>query len=288
MDMKQLRYFVAVADEGSISSAAKKLYLTQPPLSTQLKELEAELGCVLFERGPRRITLTEPGKTLYSYAKSILDLTRVAKEEVADTADTERGTVRIGIVSSLACGKALKWISDFVENNPEIRFEITEGNTYQLLELMKSGVIHLALIRTPYQKDGTLSFPLATDRMVAVGRPEFFSDSEKIAIRDLEKFPLIVYRRWEATLKEVFEKQEIRPKIRILADDARTVVKCAELGLGLAVVPRSAVEVLDESTACVREINGASLESAMEIVRPDSGYLPECCRRFLDFLKNGK
>ena len=64
MDLKQLNYFVTVADEGSITAGAKKLFLSQPPLSTQLRDLEEELGCVLFERGPRHITLTEPGKTL--------------------------------------------------------------------------------------------------------------------------------------------------------------------------------------------------------------------------------
>lgn len=285
MDLKQLKYFITVADEGSITAGAKKLFLSQPPLSTQLKSLEEELGCVLFERGSRHITLTEPGKTLYSYAKTILDISRVAKEEVSSAADPARGTIRIGMVSSLVCNRALHWVSAFSKNNPGIDFEITEGNTYQLLEQLESGTIHFALIRTPYARNRVEHFRIATDRMVAVGVPTFFEKKGTVSLEEIVRSPLIVYRRWEATLKNKFAEKELKSNIHILADDSRTVVKAAEMGLGVAIVPKSASESITDKNVEIRDIADCDLYSDMEIVQIQDGYLPGCAKGFLQFLK---
>ena len=288
MDLKQLNYFVTVADEGSITAGAKKLFLSQPPLSTQLKALEEELGCTLLERGPRNITLTEPGKTLYTYAKTMLNLSRVAKEEVCSEADPAKGTVRIGMVSSLVCDRAMRWLADFSSQNPEINFEITEGNTYQLLEQLDAGALHFAMVRTPYGKGNRESFSLTADRIVAVGRASLFPKRKHLRTEDLEAVPLIVYRRWEATLKAAFSEKELKGRIRILADDARTAVKAAELGLGLALVPESAVEVLSEKDTVFLPIRDLNLLSTVEIVRIPGRYLPGCSQKLLTFLKEQK
>ena len=101
MDLKQLSYFVKIVEEGSISGAAKKLFMSQPPLSSQMKLLEAELDCTLFERGSRTIRLTEAGETLYNYSRSLLQLSNVAKQETMNAARHFNGVLRIGIVSSL-------------------------------------------------------------------------------------------------------------------------------------------------------------------------------------------
>ncbi len=286
MDLKQLHYFVTVADEGSITAGAKKLFLSQPPLSTQIKELEKELSCILFERGARKITLTEAGKALYNYAKTILDLTRVAKEEVSSTANPDRGIVRFGMVSSLVCARPLRWVAAFSQQNPEIDFEITEGNTYQLLDQLSAGVLHFALVRTPYPKGRLESVRIASDRLVAVGHPEAFPDEFEISPEDLSKKPLIIYRRWEATLKQYFSLQGASPRIHILADDARTVIKAAELELGIAIVPQSAVEALSSQNTVARTISGEGILSATEIVYTPDGHLPGCAQKFLEFLKD--
>ena len=85
MDFHQLQYFVAIAESGSITAAAKKLFLSQPPLSMQMKRLEKELGCILFLRGAREVQLTEAGKLLYTRAKSMLELRRITEEAVSYT-----------------------------------------------------------------------------------------------------------------------------------------------------------------------------------------------------------
>ena len=106
MDLKQLEYFVTVINEGTISSAARKLNLSQPPLSAQMKSLEQEIGSQLFFRGPRQIELTEAGRILYERSKDILDLSSRTLQELSDYREGKSGVLRIGIVSS-AHDKAL-------------------------------------------------------------------------------------------------------------------------------------------------------------------------------------
>lgn len=101
MELKQLSYFVAVAEEGSITAAARRLYISQPPLSTQMKLLEQELGCQLFERGRSAIRLTEQGAILYRHALTLLEISRAARDEVLSSTGEVRGTLRLGVVSSV-------------------------------------------------------------------------------------------------------------------------------------------------------------------------------------------
>lgn len=106
MDLKQLRYFTTVAEEGTISAAAKKLFMSQPPLSTQMKLLEQELGCSLFERGQKHIRLTETGRLLYDRAQTLLRMEASMRQDVEACARTEKDTIRIGVVSSVICTRA--------------------------------------------------------------------------------------------------------------------------------------------------------------------------------------
>ena len=285
MDLKQLHAFITVADEGSISAGAKKLYMTQPPLSSLLKGLEEELNCTLFERGARRITLTEPGKTLYAHAKTLLDLRRVAEEEVRAVAAPDRGTVRVGIVSSLAGTTALEWIREFSETYPEIDFAITEGNTFQMLDLLSAGTIHTALVRTPYQKGSFRAVRMTQEPLVAVGSAAYFAPRRKTAdLPLLAKAPLIVYRRWSEPLREIFRQNGIAPRIRVLADDARTVIAAAETGLGIGIIPASAAPCVDPARAAVRSVRGLNLSSAVELISDPSRHIPDCARRFIAHL----
>ena len=101
MELRQLTYFITVVEEGTISSAARKLNLTQPPLSAQMKQLEAECGCVLFERTSRRIQLTEAGRMLYNRALTLLELADITRQELKDYREGTSGTLRLGVVSSV-------------------------------------------------------------------------------------------------------------------------------------------------------------------------------------------
>lgn len=174
MELKQLHYFVTVIQEGTISAAARKLNLTQPPLSAQMKLLEQEVGCPLFERGSRRIQLTEAGRMLYNRAVTMLEYADITRQELADYLKGTSGTLRLGVVSSVGSTHLVRIVRDFHEIHPQIAFELMEANTYQLLEQLKASLLELAIVRTPFSDQGFTSCRILEEPMLAVGNRRFF------------------------------------------------------------------------------------------------------------------
>lgn len=241
MDIRQLRYFVAVIEEGTITAAARKLNISQPPLSMQMHLLEEELEVCLFERGARQIKLTDAGSMLYQYALEILELEDAAREEIGNLRAGKKGTLRIGLVSSSDSAGLYQGLHRFHKNYPEISFKIYEGNTYELLEYLEKGKIELAVVRTPFPEHNLEQVLLQTDCMVAVGQSRFFQkvSGQEISIRELTGVPLILYRRWEKIIRSCFEEESVKPDIFCLNDDARTSLQWAAAGMGVALVPSS-------------------------------------------------
>ena len=168
MDIKQLTYFITIAEEGTITHAANKLHMAQPPLSTQLKLLEDELGIKLIERGARKVKLTDAGKILYKRAKHILEITNSTTKEIEEFRKGIQGTLRLGTISSSGTALLSKRIINFNKKYPNIKFEIHEGNTYELIEKMNSGIIEVGIVRTPFNSQNFECIFLETEPMVAV------------------------------------------------------------------------------------------------------------------------
>lgn len=289
MDLKQLNYFVTVVNEGNITAAAKKLFMSQPPLSTQLKLLENELGCVLMERGSRQIKLTEAGRTLYNYANTLLEISRIAREEVQYFADRNNGTIRVGIISSVICSSTMNTLIEFSQMYPNMVFEITEGNTYELLKNLHANTIHCALIRSPYSSDNLTSVTIDCDTLEAVGKSELFdTESSEVTLHELSDKNIILYRRWEHIIRALFEENDLDIHCRFINDDARTTIRFAECGLGIGIIPKSAAELVHGENMVRKTIAGANIESRIELVYNPSAYIPKCTKLFIDHLTENK
>ena len=113
MELRQLECFAAVVEEGSISAAARKLHMSQPPLSLRMHQLEAECGVTLFVRGARQITLTEAGNLLFRYAREILELETAAGADLESLRRGRRGNIRLGLISSCGCRELYDGIRRF-------------------------------------------------------------------------------------------------------------------------------------------------------------------------------
>lgn len=289
MDLKQLQYFRTIVEEGSITAAARKLFMSQPPLSCQIKLLEEELGCTLFERGPRSIQLTEAGHTLYNYALSILDLSDAARQDTITSAKKHNGIIRIGIVSSIICSAALTWIQEFSELYPETRFEIIEGNTYDLVSRFKTSSIHLALLRTPFNQNGLLCKKIFTDSLVVIGHKKYFnSDSPSITLNELSELPLILYRRWHDIIRERFEAEHLQMNCYCINDDARTTFSFVEFGMGVGMVPQSTVSLINNPEITCKAILKCNITSDVVIAYNSDHYLPECSKDFINYISQKK
>ena len=286
MDLKQLKYFVTVAEEGTISSAAKKLFMSQPPLSTQMRLLENELGCQLFERGKKHIRLTETGKLLYERAQNLLRMEAGMRQDIEACSGNEKNTIRLGVVSSVICTRAGEWISGFLSENSGVRFEITEANTYSLLEKLRADMIHTALVRTPFAESEFEVHGLVREKMIAVC--PYGQCSEEITMSQLAAKPLILYRRWESIIMQAFRERSLEPHCVCICDDARTAVDLAERCVGSAVVPQSAAGLVHPERADCVEISDCPIETEIVLVHKPNAYFPDSVRRFENYLIGNK
>ncbi|MDO4333433.1 MAG: LysR family transcriptional regulator [Eubacteriales bacterium] len=290
MELKQLSYFVTVAEEGTISSAARKLNLTQPPLSAQMKLLEQECGCLLFERGSRRIHLTEAGRMLYNRAVAMLEFADLTRQEIRDYREGTSGTLRLGVVSSVSSTLLTHIVCGFHEKHPRIAFELIEANTYQLLEQLQSNLLQLAIVRTPFLAQGLESFCLLDEPMLAVGHQRYFlqqaAGRTALPLSSLGQTPLILYRRWEDILQNRLKESGIVPFVFCRNDDARTCALWADAGLGVAVLPASAAALVRNPETAIYQIDDRQLHSGICVVHNRDTRLSAIAKSFLIYLRS--
>lgn len=286
MDIRQLLYFTTIAEEGSISAAAKKLHLSQPPLSYQMKLLEEELHLPLIERSARGIALTEAGRVLYKRAQGILELSELTRKEMLAMASGFTGTLHIGTVSSSGAS-LLGWrIPAFHQKYPQIGFAIHEGNTFELMEMLESGLIELAIVRTPFHNDQLNCLYLSPEPMIAAGAAFFFPagmpSGQPISLELLGHAPVILYRRFEKILLSLCEQKGITPQVFCIADDARTTLMWAEAGLGVAVVPQSAYRIMPHHNMVYGELSEEDLHTRIAAVCKKGCSLSWAAQQFLE------
>lgn len=284
MDIRQLRYFLTIAEEEQITSAAKRLHIAQPPLSQQLKALEEELGVKLVERGSRKIQLTDAGQILRNRAEQILELTEATSRELKDFSEGIQGTLSIGAVSSSGAALLPERIHNFHSKFPNINFDIWEGNTYRILEILNSGVIEIGIVRTPFNLENLESIPLPIEPMIAAFSDDvyFKEDQEHICLTDLIDKPLILYRRFEKIILEACHNNGFEPKLFCKNDDARTTLLWADSGMGIAIVPQSAIELIGSTKLKYKPIKEPALETQIVAIWMKNRYLSTAARHFLE------
>ncbi|MFC9601012.1 LysR family transcriptional regulator [Peribacillus butanolivorans] len=289
MDIKQLKYFLAIAAEGNITKAAEKLHMAQPPLSKQLKILEEELGIQLFERNTRNLKITESGKRLQYRAKQIIDLLETTVKELKDFDEGKRGILKIGTLAVTGDAILPDQIYKFNQIYPNIGFQIIHRNTPEILDMLKKGLIDIGIVRTPINSEYLDSILLPEEPMVAVTVGEPFwkeNESSKIAISDLSEQPLLVHNRYEKMITMVCHNAGFEPNIIGRIDDTRSILLWANLGIGIAIVQRDWLKLFKNNDFKYKEISEESLLTQTAIVWMKNQYMTNTARHFIEtFLK---
>lgn len=283
MDLKQLRYFLTIAEEGQITAAAKKLRMAQPPLSQQLKLLEEELGVKLAERGPRSIQLTDAGEMLRRRAQQMIYLADSTAREIRDISKGLSGTLQIGTVSSSGAALLTERLIDFLQTYEGVKFEIHEGNTFHIIDLLQSGVIEIGIVRTPFHAGGLNWITMKQEPMIAVMAPRFDwnSAADSCDIADLQGRPLIIYRRFESLIRETCGKAGFEPELFCKNDDARTTLQWAHAGLAIGIIPQSALRLSNHTGLIVKTINSEPLRTQIAAIWSKERYLSSLAKRFI-------
>lgn len=260
MEIRQLEYFRKIAETGSINAAAKLLNMSQPPLSYQLKLLEEELDVRLFDRSRQGVSLTEAGKLLYQRSGELLQFADSAKFEVTQTG--RRQVLRLGMTSTTV-GPILPKIAAFTKAHPDVSFEVHDGSTFSMMDLLLRGILDVSVVRTPVQLDKVAHTVLCEEPMIAVSCPGS-TESGDIRLTALTQVPLILYRRYERFILDAFHAQNLEPNVLCVCDDARDAMQWAEQGLATAIFPKSMEDLC--RTLTIRPIAEASLKTKILLI----------------------
>ena len=204
MDLRTLRYFLAVAREENMSRAAEQLHVTQPTLSKALKSLEDELGKKLFIRHSFSIALTEEGVLLRSRAEDLVSMADKIEQEFLSLDDITGGDIYFGLAESYQIRYLAREIRAFKKVYPDLRYHITSGDTEQVTEKLDKGLLDFAVIcETPDErKHNSILFPEADYFGAAVPSDLALAEKEYITVDDLEGLPLFCSEQsWENDIR---------------------------------------------------------------------------------------
>lgn len=248
MDVRQLRYFVAIVEQGSFSRAAQSLNVAQPALSAHVRNMEADLGAQLLFRSPQGVVPTEAGVTLMRHARLIIDQLAVTEAEVRGHAAEVRGEVRIGIPGTISQKLAVPLILAVRARYPAIKLRIAEAMSGFVLDWLKGGQVDLAILYFPAGDRSLASERLFVEELCLIGpdasRGLALPDGGEVGFARLAELPLILPGAAHG-LREMLERlasaQNVGLNSEMDVDSYAAIKDLVERGLGFSVLPLHAV-----------------------------------------------
>jgi DNA-binding transcriptional LysR family regulator len=245
MELRQLRYFLVVAEELHFGRAANRLHITQPPLTVAIGRLERELGVKLFDRTTRRVTLTSAGEAFQRRIQGAVAELDNAAGDVASVAAGMSGRIRVGFVSSASYTTIPEALRTFREHRPRVELVLSPLTSAEQIEHLLDGDLDIGLIRDPGEVPGLVMELVSTEDLVAV-LPEThrLAASHEVRPHDLEGEPMILfpYRLmpgFVARVLRLFEGLETSPRVVQQAVHQETVLGLVAAGLGGSILPES-------------------------------------------------
>lgn len=242
MELRHLRYFVAVAETLNFNRAAERLHISQPPLSRQIQQLEEELGVALFERGVRPLALTEPGRFLYAHARELLARSAELKSMTRRIGQMDR-TLALGFVASTLYGILPRLIRRFRLEHPEVEISLHEMTTMEQIAALKEGRIDVGFGRIRCEDPSVRRIVLRDERLMAalaVDHP--LTGAASLTLRDLQSETLIVYPHsprpsFADQVLAAFRDRALEPEKVVEVRELQVALGLVAAGEGVTLVP---------------------------------------------------
>ncbi|UOQ92075.1 LysR family transcriptional regulator [Halobacillus shinanisalinarum] len=288
MDVRQLRYFRTVAEEGQVTKAAKKLHMAQPPLSQQIKLMEDELELKLFDRQGRKLELTNAGEVLYEKAGKILNDIEETLAEVKETNEGISGTLHLG--SNKSCFSFLtEPLQQMRTDFPNLSYQLREGDTYFLAECIRNREIEMAVVRLPIELEEFDMIPLPSEPYVLVTPASwelFPPDVKEVEMESLQDIPLMLLHRISGTGQFELIVDECRnhgfdPIVICECPDPTMLLSLTASGVGATIIPKSTLSAFSFSNIRSYELKNASIEAESVIIWHKNRYLTKASRRLI-------
>ena len=290
MDIRVLRYFIAVATQENISAAANALHLSQPTLSRQLNNLEEELGTTLFVRGNRKITLTDEGMFLLDRAKEIVDLVEKTEANFNQESEIISGEIHIGAGETEAMQFIAQTIKKVVAHHPNIKFHLYSGNADDITTKLDSGLLDFGIVIEPAnkQKYDYLKLPATDVWGVLMRKDSPLAEKAYIHPTDLLNKPLIISRQTAVSnelsgwLGKEIESLNVISTYNLLYNASLLVKE----NIGYALCIDKLINTSEESTLCFRPLS-PKLEAGLNILWKKHQTFSSATKIFLTYLRGG-
>ena len=256
MEIKDMRAFYAIVEEGNISHAAQRLDIAQPALSRQMKRLETSLGVQLFERGSRRIRLTDAGRVLYSRVEHILGMVDGTVREITEIGSGIAGSIQLGTITTSGALLLPELISEFHRRYPQVTYQIWEAEGARILELLDNRVIEIAITRTQVDSKVYESIVLPNDPLVVVMNKDQVigaSDSE-VRMEELRDMPIIIPLRWQSLFIANCRKLGFDPHILCVSDSIVQDLLLVKMDMVAAILPVSSRTLLTDGNLYYKKL----------------------------------
>lgn len=248
MELRQLTYFVAVAEEASFTKGAARVHVAQPGVSAQIRSLERELGHPLFDRSERTVRLTAAGEAILPRARAALAAVAAVGSTADELSGLVTGRITIGTVSSTTSGDVdlVELLADFHRDHPGVDITLAEGRADDLVESVRAGRIDAAFAAVgPDDPPDVSTATVRTETLVAaVAHEHVLATATSMDLTDLARHPLITLPRGSgirAVVESTCAELGVRPNVCFEAGNPLVVAQLAAGGLGIAIVPESAV-----------------------------------------------
>jgi DNA-binding transcriptional LysR family regulator len=241
MTFTQLRIFEALIAKGNFTGAAESLGMTQPAVSHAISNLEKELGLSLLRRDRSGLQLTEPGKKIFSHVREILTQADCLIQSAVEVAGSERGRLRIGLITSVATRLAPALLALFRKHHPQVEAVLFEGSDQEIAEWLRSSVVDIGLLAL-HAPEFT-SHVLQSDRvLVALSPSHPLARNKTISIQAMAQQPFVMSKAGcEPLIQRIYRQQGLTPNVRYEARDISTVLGMVREGLGISIVPELAL-----------------------------------------------
>ncbi len=253
MELYQLGYFIEIARQRSFTRAAERLHMAQPALSQQMKNLESELGTVLFIRGRKETQLTAAGKAFLPRAEALLTQAEAAKAVVSDVAHMRGGRLVIAAIPSVSACLLPDAIRQFSRQHPQVRLQLLEESSERVAEGVESGRADLGFLQLPASKAVFEAKTLLDEPFVALAsRSRALAGKKELTLRQLAHESFIFYKgRARDTAVEACRKAGFEPLVVCESGELETIRAFVAAGLGVALLPRLASGHLPKSIQAI-------------------------------------
>lgn len=300
MTLKQLEYFLTIANMGSVTRAAQSLNISQPPLSLQLKALEEELGAPLFIRDTRRLYITPEGELLQERAKAILALLEETTRDIRSVSNEKRVTIRIGTIGSVNNRLLPSVIARFCRDYPYVSFRVIEGRTDTVLEDLNAGNADLGFVREPFNMSPFRTLPIRDpalgpnelDYFVTIAQPQFYDyyydrpTPPNIALEELQGKPLVIHQRYREMLVRACQKKGFSPHIICENGEIQSSLSWARAGIGVAIAPYTSAVLNTDPAIVIRRLDSITFSPRVCLVWRQSTKLGPEALAFIHLLSS--